>query len=57
MKTKSSESASPRLTNRELGSLGVIEREVGEKKKGKEIYDGEDRRNKVVEERKESEVE
>jgi len=29
---------------------------VGEKEKRKEIYDEEDRRNKVVEERKESEV-
>jgi len=29
---------------------------VGEKEKRKEVYDGEDRRNKVVEERKESEV-
>ena len=40
-----------------MRAWGVIEREVGEKKKRKEIYDGEDRRNKVVEERKESEVE
>lgn len=30
---------------------------MGEKEKRKEIYDGEDRRNTVVEERKESEVE
>lgn len=29
---------------------------MGEKEKRKEIYDEEDRRNKVVEERKESEV-